>query len=165
MSGIAAGALTLIGALAILNLTLTLAMIRRLRALSDGQTGHAPHDDGAAETEVLPAVGFTVGTLAEAGVATGRHTVILLTPACPPCRTMLAELEAGPDGYAADALVCVVGFGDDVRPMTDRLDAYRTLTLSEDQAASVFRVTGFPAVLSIEDGAVIRATHELPVKV
>ncbi len=162
MSNITAGALTLVGTIAILNLVLTLAVIRRLRSLS---TGHTGHDDAITETEVLPPTGFTVGNLAQADVATGRHTVIMITPSCPPCQTMLAALEADVDGYAGDALVCVIGTPEELAPIAGRLPNYRTISISEELAESAFRVKGFPAVLSVENGAVTRAGHELPVKV
>jgi len=161
MSDIAAGALTLIGAIAILNLVLTLAVIRRLRSLS---TGHTGHDDATTETPVLPAKGFTVGSLAGADLATGRHTVIMITPSCPPCQTMLGALESE-DGYARDSLVCVVGRPEDLEPISRRLLGYRTFSVSEELAESAFRVRGFPAVLSLENGVVIRADHELEVRV
>jgi thiol-disulfide isomerase/thioredoxin len=161
MSGITAGVLTLIGAIAILNLVLTLAVIRRLRTLSAGHTGH----DDATEVEVLPAPGFAVGKLAQAELATGRHTIIMITPSCPPCKTLLTELESDVDGYAQDALVCVIGMPEDLESLSERLTGYRTISLSEERAESVFRVKGFPAVLSVEDGVVTRAGHELPVKV
>jgi len=162
MSDIAAGALTLIGAIAILNLVLTLAVIRRLRSLS---TGHGGHEDTGTETPVLPAKGFAVGGLAGADLATGRHTVIMITPSCPPCQTMLGVLESDQDGYARDSLVCVVGRPEDLAPVSRRLPGYRTISVSEELAESAFRVRGFPAVLSLENGVVIRADHELAVRV
>ena len=162
MSDIAAGAVTLIGAITILNLVLTLAVIRRLRSLS---TGHTKHDEGTTETQVLPATGFTVGSLAQADLATGRHTVIMVTPSCPPCQTMVAALVSDADSYAGDALVCVVGTPEDLPPISDRLSGYHTISISEEFAESAFRVKGFPAVLSIENGVVTRADHELPVRV
>jgi thiol-disulfide isomerase/thioredoxin len=166
MSNITAGALTLIGAIAILNLVLTLAVIRRLRSLSTGHTGHTGHDDATTETAVLPATGFTVGSVTQAAdLATGRHTVIMITPSCPPCKTMLGELESDVDSYADDALVCVVGTSEDLKPISGRLTGYRTISIAEELAESAFRVKGFPAVLSIENGVVTRAGHELPVKV
>jgi thiol-disulfide isomerase/thioredoxin len=157
MSGITAGALTLIGAVTILNLVLTLAVIRRLRGLSTTQAS------STSEGDVLPAAGSTVGRLAQADLSTGRRTVIMLTPSCPPCKEMLADLEA--DGSFPESLVCVVGSGDDWQPTAGRLPGYHVVPITEEQAETVFRVRGFPAVLSIEDGVVTRAAHELPVKV
>jgi len=162
MSGITASALTLIGAIAILNLVLTLAMIRRLRTLPAGHTGH---DDTAIEVEVLPAPGLAVGKFPQADLTAGRHTVIMITPSCPPCKTLLGELEADLHSYAPDALVCVIGMPEDLEALSERLAGYRTISLSEERAESVFRVKGFPAVLSIDNGVVTRAGHELPVKV
>jgi len=162
MSGITAAALTLIGAIALLNLVLTLAVIRRLRSQSAGHTGPA---DASIETEVLPAKGFAVGKLAQADLATGRHTVIMITPSCPPCRTMLGVLASNADSYAKDALVCVVGTAEELGPIAERLPGYQTIAVSEQLAESMFRVRGFPAVLSIEDGVVTRADHELAVRV
>jgi hypothetical protein len=95
MSGITAGALTLIGAIAILNLVLTLAVIRRLRGLSTAPSGH---DDETTASDVLPPAGFTVGPLPQADdLADGRRTIIMITPSCPPCQTMLGALESGGD--------------------------------------------------------------------
>jgi thiol-disulfide isomerase/thioredoxin len=159
MSGVTAGALVLLGALTVLNLALTLAVIRRLRTLDPGS------DRKVEPSEVLPAAGDIVGALPQADLSTGRHTVVLITPSCPPCQDMLADLTSDVDGYAAGTLVCVVTSADDWQPVAARLTGYRTIHLEERAAEAVFRVRGFPAVLSIEDGVVTRSGHELPARV
>ncbi|GAA0572426.1 hypothetical protein GCM10010172_66220 [Paractinoplanes ferrugineus] len=159
MSGITAGALTLIGAITILNLVLILAVIRRLRDLSAGPVE-------ATAPDILPAVGFAVGSLPQAGgLARGRRTVIMITPTCPPCQKLLGVLESGADDYARDGLVCVVGEPAELAPVAARLPGYRTISVREDVAESVFGVTGFPAVLVLDDGVVTRVGHELPARV
>jgi thiol-disulfide isomerase/thioredoxin len=159
MSGITAGALTLIGAITILNLVLTLAVIRRVRDIAAGPVE-------ATAPGILPAAGFAVGPLPQAGDLTrGRRTIIMLTPSCPPCQKLLGELETGDDEYARDGLVCVVGEPDELAPIAARLPGYRTVAIGEDVAQSVFGVTGFPAVLSLDGGVVTRVGHELPARV
>jgi len=159
MSSITAGALTLIGAIAIGNLVLTLAVIRRLRGLSAGPVE-------ATAPGVLPTVGFTVGPLPQAGdLARGRRTVIMITSTCPPCQKLLGVLESGGDSYARDGLVCVVGEPDELAPIAARLPGYRAISVGEDLAESALGVTGFPAVLSLQDGIVTRVGHELPARV
>lgn len=163
MSGLTAAALTLVGAIAILNLALTLAVIRRLRGMS---TGHSGHDDTADEP-LLPPVGFTVGPLPQAthDLTGGRHTVVMVSPTCPPCKTMLGVLESNPDSYAHDALVCVVGLPEDRAPIAARLPGYQVISVTDELAEAAFQAKGFPAVISLEDGVVTRAAHALPVRV
>jgi hypothetical protein len=62
-------------------------------------------------------------------------------------------------------LVCVVGEPDELAPIAARLPGYRTISVADEQAESVFRVKGFPAVILLEDGVVTRSGHELPVRV
>ncbi|GAA1378216.1 hypothetical protein [Catellatospora chokoriensis] len=160
MPGIANAALAVIGAVAVLNLVLTLALVRRLRAVESS------HDHGGEPIpEVLPAPGLNVGGFAHADLSTGRRTVVMLTPTCPPCQTLLDTLTADAGRYRRDALILMIGTPAETAAMAERLAGYDTVAVSEHLAETAFKVKGFPAVLSVHDGIVVGSSHELPVLV
>lgn len=157
MPGFAYAALALVGAVAVLNLVLTLALARRLREV---RAGHA--HDGEPVPEVLPAPGLEVSGFAHADLTAGRRTVVLLTPTCPPCQTLLDDLTAD-ERHRRDTLVLMVGTPEETAEMAPRLAGFDTATISERLAEREFQVKGFPAVLSVVDGVVVDASHQLPV--
>lgn len=156
-------AVILVGAVAGLDLVLTFAILRRLRTM---QTRPVSSDEGAIP---LPSTGYIVpefsivddlGTaVTRADLAEGHRTVVMLSPTCPPCKDMVATLEADRTG---DALVFVMATVEESAEMTARLRAYRTIHITEDWAEQVFQVAGYPAVLSLMDGVVTSAGHKLP---
>ncbi|SIQ83386.1 TlpA family protein disulfide reductase [Micromonospora avicenniae] len=158
MPGFAYVALAVVGAVAVLNLVLTLALARRLREM---RTGHS--HDGEPVPEVLPAPGLDVSGFPYADLAAGRRTVVMLTPTCPPCQTLLDALTADAERYRHDALVVMIGTPQETAPMLPRLTGFDTMTLAEQLAEKELRVKGFPAVLLIVDGVVVDASHQLPV--
>ncbi|MFE9691892.1 hypothetical protein [Micromonospora sp. NPDC005806] len=158
MPGFAYAALALIGAVAVLNLVLTLALVRRLRTM---ESGHA--HDGELIPEVLPAPGLDVSGFPHADLAVGRRTVVMLTPTCPPCQTLLDTLTADADRYRDDTLVFMIGTPAETASMAPGLTGFDTTTISEQLAETAFRVKGFPAVLSLADGVVVDSGHQLPV--
>ncbi|MER7455966.1 hypothetical protein [Micromonospora sp. NPDC126480] len=160
MPGFAYAAITVVGAVAVLNLVLTLALARRLR---EARTGHA--HDGEPVPQVLPAAGLDVSGFPHAGLASGRRTVVMLTPTCPPCQTLLDALTADAVRYRHDTLVLMVGTPEETASMAPRLTGFDTATITEALAEREFQVRGFPAVLSVVDGVVVDADHQLPVLV
>ncbi|MEV4463815.1 hypothetical protein AB0J51_09350 [Micromonospora echinofusca] len=158
MPGFAYAAIALVGAVAALNLVLTLALARRLREVG---TGHA--HDGEAVPEVLPAPGLEVTGLPHADLSTGRRTVVMLTPTCPPCRDLLDVLTADAERYRHDTLVFMIGTPAETAAMAPRLTGFDTATISEQLAEKKFQVKGFPAVLSVVDGVIVGSSHQLPV--
>ncbi|SCG44735.1 hypothetical protein GA0070609_1527 [Micromonospora echinaurantiaca] len=160
MQGFAYAAIAVVGAVAVLNLVLTLALARRLREV---QAGHAHDHDGEPVPEVLPAPGLDVSGFPHADLTTGRRTVVMLTPTCPPCQTLLDDLTADAERYRHDTLVVMIGTPEETAAMAPRLTGFDTATMSEPRAEKEFRVKGFPAVLSVVDGVVVGASHQLPV--
>lgn len=158
MPGFAYAALAVVGAVAVLNLVLTLALARRLREV---RAGHA--HDGEPVPEVLPAAGLEVSGFAHADLSAGRRTVVMLTPTCPPCQTLLDDLTADAERYRHDTLVLMIGTPEETAAMAPRLTGFDTATISEQLAEREFRVKGFPAVLSVVDGVVVDSSHQLPV--
>lgn len=158
MPALAYAALIVIGAVAALNLVLTLTLARRLREV---RAGHV--HDGEPVPEVLPAPGLDVSGFPYADLSAGRRTVVLLTPTCPPCQTLLDTLTADAGRYRHDTLVVMIGTPAETASMVPRLGDFDTMTLSEELAEKELRVKGFPAVLSVADGLVVDAGHQLPV--
>ncbi|RBI98814.1 hypothetical protein DRA43_25345 [Micromonospora provocatoris] len=158
MPGFAYAAIAVIGTVAVLNLVLTLALARRLR-----ETQTAATQDGGAAPEVLPAPGLEVTGFPHVDLTAGRRTVVMLTPTCPPCRTILDTLSVDARRYRHDTFVFMIGMPEDTVEMAPRLADFDTATINEDQAEKEFGVKGFPAVLSVVDGVVVNSSHQLPV--
>jgi len=158
MPGFAYAAIAVIGVVAVLNLVLTLALARRLR-----ETQSANAHDGGAVPEVLPTPGLEVTGFPHVDLTAGRRTVVMLTPTCPPCQTLLDTLTADARRYRHDTFVFMIGMPEETAAMAPRLADFDTATINEDQAETEFGVKGFPAVLSVVDGVIVNSSHQLPV--
>ncbi|MFJ6379536.1 TlpA family protein disulfide reductase [Kitasatospora sp. NPDC092039] len=151
--------LLLVGALCVLDLLLTLGVIRRLREHSDLLA--APGGPGT--VPVAPEVGTPIGEfsvetttgerLTDADLAEGA-LVAFFSPTCGPCRTKLpkfvehvAALPRGRNG----ALAVVVGEPEESADFVRRLSAVtRTVRESSGGAlAGAFQAQAFPTLLTV----------------
>ncbi|MFC7550088.1 hypothetical protein [Plantactinospora sp. GCM10030261] len=168
MTQLLAAAVAVLTALVLLNLALTLAMMRRLREVS---TMHATH--GNSGSPALPAPGHpvsalppsakAVGDLAPPDVSGGSHLVAVISPTCPPCQDLADQIAGwGPDGPID--LVLLVGEADqpEVAGLIAGLRGLApVVTVLGDDLEAGWGVTGFPALLRVTDGSVAAAGHRL----
>ncbi|WP_051367721.1 hypothetical protein [Hamadaea tsunoensis] len=156
--------LILVAAVTALNLLLSLAIIRKLRV--------SPPAPAADTGEALPDVGSRVGrfevvttegqTVTDATFATGHHQIIILSPSCSPCRELADRLAEDPTLAEGDAFILVSGDAEAAGPMLTELSGVRRTAYDMlDSATSALSVSGFPAVVSIQDGVVVAAEHRL----
>ncbi|MEE1805884.1 TlpA family protein disulfide reductase [Streptomyces sp. BE133] len=118
-------AVVLVGALCLLDLLLTVGLIRRLRAQQAPRTSA----DGFAGEGVLPP-GAIVGAfetrtvdgspLRSRDLSTGT-VVVFLSPGCPPCHAQLPRVVAALGAAPANRAVAVVAGGMDGDPETEQL--------------------------------------------
>ncbi len=166
MSGLMAAGLAIVGAVGVLNLILTLAVIRRLRGIESRNV------DGI-DNRALPEAGFRPGvfavadqdgiTVTESDLARGQQTVVVLSASCEPCQDMARQLESDVDALSRGTLVWIVSDAGD-HPGAD-LAGYRVVHSPTSLVEEIFEVRGFPAVLSLVDGVVAEADHRLRVPV
>jgi thiol-disulfide isomerase/thioredoxin len=159
-------AVVLVGAIGLLNLVLTLGVIRRLREHSERL-----RTAGDADGDVLPAVGTTIGEF-EALTTDNRRVsrdmfdgpapVGFFSPNCGPCRQMLPEFIEHAAAIGRDrTMAVVVGLADDA---TDELAA-RLATVSRvvveqpnGPLSTAFGAVNVPALYLIDRGGLVRGS-------
>ncbi|MFJ4502158.1 hypothetical protein [Streptomyces sp. NPDC088864] len=162
-------AVALVGAIALLNLTLTYGLIRRFRAGAVPGTPGGPGDGHGAGTAPT-AQDFTVVTTQ--GRTVGRSDlpdgvlVAFFSTGCPPCAALLPRFVAAVPGLGlpAPAVLAVVAPGPEDGEYARALDQVATVVTGEDAAVVVeaFGVVGYPVVCRLaSDGTVTGAEHEL----
>ncbi|MBF9128221.1 hypothetical protein I0C86_04315 [Plantactinospora sp. S1510] len=146
-------AVVLVGLLSLLNLLLSLAIIRRLRGLEAGGGHGDPTTELLAEGTPLPAF---------PGRPDGVELIALLSTTCSACRDQLPALAGLLDGGAIGreaALVVVVGDVDDPAgaEYADALDAVATVRREPfgGPVSGAFGARIFPVFYRI-DGGVVR---------
>ena len=168
MSQLATVAIGLVGALCVLELLLTLAVVRRLRevgtrlsALERSSPARGPSLlPVGASVPVFSAVSATGEPLSEQALAGDRSLVAFLHSGCTPCRELVPELRAylaGPAGGGQRVLAVVVGeAGDAADGMAAELQGLATIVRGADArpVASAFAVTGFPTLYAVAEGRV-----------
>jgi hypothetical protein len=163
-----AAAVVVVGVLCVLDLLLTVAVIRKLRALSAARAATAA--DGA-----LPQPGTIIGGLDASDVTghlvddtwlRGTKLVILMSATCSACMTQLpsAKAYAGTFPGGRDAvLIAVDGQGGHSAEIVSALDGLGRLVTGPSAAsvAATFNVTGFPGFVLVADARVRSAAHSV----
>jgi thiol-disulfide isomerase/thioredoxin len=171
-----AGAIVLIGAIAVLNLILTFGVIRRLREDSERLAGGAPP---------MPEVMLTAGASPDAFVATttdgervsqelltGDMLVGFFSPHCGPCKELaprFVERAAAVPGGRSRVLAVLVGERHEMGELLPGLERVARVVVERDIDAEgtvshAFAVRGFPAVCTLDrDGRVASSGFELSV--
>ncbi len=155
-----------------LNLLLTLGVIRRLREHTELLTRPAQHHGGPG-TPVGEEVGdFQASTVdgqpvarADLAAAAGETFVAVLTPHCRPCTEKLPALAAHLRARSGGALVVVVGDAGEAADMLATLSPVARVVVDKPggPVATAFQATAFPTMLTVApDGAGrLRATANL----
>jgi hypothetical protein len=175
MPQLAAVAIGLVGALCVLDLLLTLAVIRRLKevgtrisALERSSPARGPSLlPAGASVPTFSALTATGEPLSEETLAGGRSLVAFLHGGCRPCQDLVPELRAylsGPDGGDRRVVAVVVGEPDDPGDgLAGELRGLATIVRGTDapSVASAFAVTGFPTLYAVAEGRVQAAGPDL----
>ncbi|NMO15717.1 thioredoxin family protein [Pyxidicoccus fallax] len=151
----------------VLNLLLTFALVRRVRALQD-RVSNVPARDPA-----LPQPGDAVGAfqaatpegglLTDEALRSGVNLVGFFTTGCHPCATLRAQLLESPPRLPLMAFV--EGHEDDpaARELGAALGAIaRVAFITEtDSVTKAFRPAGYPTLIRVENGTVAASGHQL----
>lgn len=156
-----------VGALAVLNLLLSLALIRRVRVLQEA-VAQTPRRDPA-----LPRAGESIGPfqvttpegehLSDEALKRGVSLVGFFTPHCLPCATVRSQLLESPP---AIPLLCFVE-GSPSDPDSSALAASLkrvarvVFTEENDALHRAFKPAGYPTLIRVENGAVAASGHAL----
>lgn len=155
-------ALVLLGLLCLLNLLLTVGILRRMRAGSPSTTPFALRP-GSAVGEFTATT--TDGEPITAAALTG--TVAFFSADCPACHDTLPDFLAHAREQGRDNVLAVFG-GDDPDTVRALAEVARVVTADLDggPVAAAFRNTWTPALYVVADGRVVATAgrvHELPV--
>lgn len=158
------GAVVLLGVLCLMNIALSLAMVRRLREFGERLTGHpapgVPQPQLLASGTPLPDFHATDLTGQPVSLPTGPGIVGFFSTGCDVCHTQVAPFVqlAGESGFdRTDVLAVVItDKGSDGADMARALASAATVVVEQPDGptAVAFRVSAFPSFYLVADGVV-----------
>jgi thiol-disulfide isomerase/thioredoxin len=168
-------AVAVTGAVLLANLALTLALVRRIRGLSE-RPAHQSHPVRAGLPAGATVPDFTAATItgetrSRGGMAGSRGLIGFFAAGCDPCHRQLpqfAELAATIPGGASQVLAVVTGDGEPAAELVRGLDEVAAIVREPEEGdlCKVFAVRGFPTYYLIGgDGQVEGAGNSVPLLV
>jgi thiol-disulfide isomerase/thioredoxin len=161
-------AVVLVGGLCLLNLLLTVGVIRRLRKQAASVASLPPMEEGLAVGEKIPefAATTTDGEPISDELIKGPALIGFFSPSCQPCRELMPRfIDRARRSPAAVLAVVVTDSDSDKQAVADveRLAEVARVVVEAPHAAiqSAFQVTGYPTIFEI--GADGRVTDNNPV--
>lgn len=156
-------AVVLVGAIAVVDLVLTVGVVRRLREHTAELTALRGPAAGADLPAGSPVGDFTAtsvtGRPVTRGTLTGSALVGFFSQGCPACAEQLPDFVAHAAGGAVPALAVVAG---DPAGVTETVQALRPVATvvvepADGPVQRAFAVAGFPTFVLVEDGVVADA--------
>ncbi|TMR99632.1 TlpA family protein disulfide reductase [Nonomuraea basaltis] len=165
-------AVVLVGLLCMVNLLLTVGVIRRLRKQA-GQPAlsHPMMAEGLSPGERIPefAVTTTDGEPISEELLGGPALVGFFSPGCAPCEELLPRFVERARGTSDAVLAVVVAdSGEESATYVERLAQVARVVSEQPQGPvqTAFKVAGYPTVLVIDtDGTVVSSDHTMPATV
>ncbi|TDE38069.1 TlpA family protein disulfide reductase [Nonomuraea mesophila] len=162
-------AVVLIGLLCMVNLLLTVGVIRRLRQQGGRQDlSGPPAGGGLAQGDDVPefAAMTTDGEPISGELLGGPAMVGFFSVGCKPCEDLLPQFVERARRTPDEVLAVVTATsGDDPAPYVERLSQVARV-ISEDPQGPVqtaFKIVGYPTVVLVgADGTVVDSDHALP---
>ncbi|MFE1553236.1 TlpA family protein disulfide reductase [Streptomyces sp. NPDC058718] len=160
--------MVLVGALGLLNLALSLAIVRRLRRQEEQRGGADRHAPSGPEvgtklpTFSAPALGGEV--FASESLAGGAAALSFITTSCGACDEFVADMPefAAQTGLDDSRIVVVIaGEQGKARQMADRLDGLATVVYEEapGNISSLYAITATPTTVIADADQYVTATH------
>jgi hypothetical protein len=159
MIQVLAAALVLVGAVAVADLVLTFAVIRRMATLqvrgTAGTGNPAPgHAVGEFRVNLLTGDEFTLDHLRREPAM-----VAFLSPSCEPCRRAIAELKELPVPLSRPLYVLIAGSAQDSDVLAVAADMPAGARIGAiahaDGVMEAFAADGYPTVVNVADGTVL----------
>ncbi|WP_026212553.1 TlpA family protein disulfide reductase [Longispora albida] len=156
-------AVVLVGGLCVLNLLLTLGVIRRLREHTELLSRR-----GSVADDRTPQPGQVIGEFSSGGLVTadlGERTLVgFFSPSCAPCKEMLPSFVELAKGYAGPVVAVVVAAGDEDAPgSVAALEPVARVVVEAPGGAAgkAFGVSAWPTFLVVSGGRVEVAGHDV----
>jgi hypothetical protein len=166
VSSVLSTAVLLVGALGLLNLFLSLAVIRYLRTERIGQAWRPTGSDLTPLGTVITWLSVTTvdgARVTDAELRLGRVFVGLLRVGCPSCGEFVDKVAAGALTLPAKSLILVVADSqDEAHPYLERLgNGIRVATTGQDspELRAFGEVGAFPTFLRLDNGVVTIADY------
>jgi thiol-disulfide isomerase/thioredoxin len=155
-------AVVLLAVLGMLNLLLTLAIVRRMRTMTPGNELPEPLSVGSA---IRPFTATTIDgqTISERDLRGSQVLVGYFSPGCPPCEAALPRFVTYAAGLDRERVLAVIvdGTGTDAaRDQAVALEAVARVVVTSERATVVDALSahGYPVVFLLdEDGRVVAA--------
>lgn len=170
---LAVAAVALVGALGLVNLLLSIGVIRRLRQHTELLERRPPSADDDVPASAVP-VGTALGAFRSTSTqgvevafdtSAERLLVAFLSPDCSPCRTrlphLLDHLAQNPD---VRALAVVIEEGGTEADMVAQLEPAVPVVVQpwEGELPRLFDIQGTPSFITVEDGVVTATSVFVP---
>lgn len=162
----------LVGLLCMVNLLLTVGVIRRLRQQAGRQAFPEPKmEEGLARGDKIPefAATTTNGEPISGDLLGGPAMVGFFTAGCTPCKELLPRfIERARQTPDAVLAVVAADAGEESAAYVEQLAQVASVVSEEPQGPvqSAFKVAGYPTVLLIDaDGTVVDNDHIMPAAV
>ncbi|MFF4263491.1 TlpA family protein disulfide reductase [Streptomyces virginiae] len=160
--------MVLVGALGLLNLALSLAIVRRLRRQEEQRRAVDPHAPSGPEVGTklpmfsAPAIGGEV--FASESLAGGAAALSFITTSCGACDEFVEDMPefAARTGLDDSRIVVVIaGEQGKARQMADRLDGLATVVFEEapGDISSLYSITATPTTVIADADQYVTATH------
>ncbi|MEU6621742.1 TlpA disulfide reductase family protein [Streptomyces litmocidini] len=160
--------MVLVGALGLLNLALSLAIVRRLRRQGEQRQGLDHHASSGPEVGAklpsfsAPALGGEL--FSSDSLAGGEAALSFLTTSCGACDTFIEDMPelAAQSGLDASRLVVVItGEAGKARQMADLLDGVATVVHEKapGDISALYSITATPTTVVVDARQNVTATH------
>ncbi len=158
-------AVVIVGVLVVLDLVLTVGVIRRLREHTETLAGLSAHGrDGIAPGTVVGEISgeSITGTPIDRAFLTaeGNSIIGFFSPGCGPCKALLPEYASFVSGAPHRVLTVIVGDRDDAAEYIDALRGTGEIVVEAPPGpiAKAFGVDGYPTLCMVDgDGLVVAA--------
>jgi thiol-disulfide isomerase/thioredoxin len=154
-------AVVLVAALGMLNLLLTLAIIRRMRTMNPVQLPPEPLSVGSA---ILPFTAATIDgrTISERDLRGSQALVGYFSPGCPPCEAALPRFVTYAAGLDRERVLAVIV--DETGAAGDQAVALEpvarvVVTSERSTVVDALSAHGYPAVFLLDEDGRVVATH------
>jgi len=155
-------AVLLLTTVTLLNLALTLAVIRRLRALQMWETTSSAPTPGTV-VNAFNAATIDGRELNERSVAEGSHLVLFLSASCQPCQDLADAIERGAHSLPEGSIAFISADTDEPEVSDLAVRLRRVVSVAVDSSGSTaraFQVESFPTVLMVTDGVITTVGHQ-----
>lgn len=162
MTTILCGVVVITAILVVVDVSITGALIRRLRASAPEAPALRLGVKPGQRIAPFEPVSTSIGPIGPEDLATGRWTIAFLSATCPHCRTQLPRfVQAAEQGGPSRFVAAIEGDADRARDLREALSGSAVLAETPSAGtglAHAFGIEGFPTFVVLSQGTVISAS-------